>query len=311
MLGPTFPNRQYLLTGQSEGRKANPKVKKHRLSIANGIFQAPTIIEHLDHANVPVGYYHTNVPLLALWGPDRMARYISSLDRYFEHAAAGRLPNVAFVEPRFGGGDRLRTDDHPRGDIGLGQRWVRAVVDAFVASPQWDRGALILVYDEGGGFFDHVAPPQFPDARASRNDLNNFGQGGFRVPAMLVSPYALPGAVDHRQYDHTSIARFLEWRFLGAPAEGRHGNARWALTLRDRTALNLGATFQSLRPDVEPGVNLDVRLPPVNPDCTPADLATHPPDLTPDPFAEPGLQELAATRFPGATYEPWLADVSV
>ena len=84
----------------------------------------------------------------------------------------------------------------------------------------------MLTYDEWGGFFDHVAPPILPDLRASANDEENFGQAGFRVPTVLASPYARPGFVDHTQYDHTSILRFLEWRFLGAPPRGPGASRR-------------------------------------------------------------------------------------
>ncbi|MFN8036772.1 MAG: alkaline phosphatase family protein [Acidimicrobiia bacterium] len=304
ILGPTFPNRQYLLSAQSEGRKADTG------GLPAGLFHAETIVDRLAAAQVPVGYYHTNVPLLALWGLDRMAPYIRSLDRYFDDAVTGRLPNVSFVEPQFGGGDLLRTDDHPRGDVGLGQRWIRDVFHAFATSPQWRRGAFIVVYDEGGGFFDHVRPPTFPDARASTQDRNNFGQGGFRVPALLASPYGRPGAVDHRRYDHTAIIRFLEWRFLGAPPEGAGRHARWSLTLRDRTANNMGRSLRASRPDPELGFDLAMPIPPPAPACTAAQLASHLPDRDPDPFDRPELTDLA-TRFPGATYKPWLADVAL
>jgi phospholipase C len=311
LLGPTFPNRQYFLSATSEGWKTNPRLRTHPQPIANGIYHAETILERLATAGVSVGYYYTNVPLIALWGPDRMAPFIHSLDQYFEQAANGTLPQVAFVEPQFGGGDTYRTDDHPRGDIGMGQRWVREVVRAFVTSPHWQRGAFILAYDEHGGFFDHVAPAHFSDARSSRVDLNDFGQGGFRVPAMLASPYARPGAVDHRSYDHTSIMRFLEWRFLGAPAEGTRGRHSWALTMRDGGAHNMAATLRPSNPDPELRFDLDVPLPPVAPACTAAQLAAHAPDLDPDPFASPTLGELAAARYPAATHRPWLADTGL
>ena len=311
LLGPTFPNRQYLLSAQSEGRKSNPPRLRHPVPLTKGVFRAPTIIERLVDAGVSVGYYHTNVPLLALWGTDRMAPYINSLDRYFEQAAAGRLPRVVFVEPQFGGGDAYRTDDHPRGDVGLGQRWIREIVRAFVDSPHWQRGMFLITYDEGGGFFDHVAPPHFPDARASTRDQDNFGQGGWRVPSLLLSPYAQPGAVDHRRYDHTAILRFLEWRFLGAPPEGHRGRARWALTTRDRNARNMGRSLRPDGPDPELGFDLAMRLPPVSANCTLLQLASHAPDLDSDPFDIPDLEDLAATRFPGATAKPWLADVKL
>jgi phospholipase C len=306
LLGPTFPNRQYFLSAQSEGRKGNTA------GMTAGVFHADTIVDRLGKAGVPVGYYYSNVPLLALWGVERMAPYIRSLDRYWDDAASGRLPRVTFVEPQFGGGDNIRTDDHPRGDIGMGQRWIREVLAAFVNSPHWPRGAFVVVYDEGGGFFDHVRPPVLPDNRASPHDQQNFGQAGFRVPALLASPYAAPGAVDHRLYDHTSIMRFLEWRFLGAPPEGQAGARTWALTLRDRHANNMGATLRASGADPEVGFDLGVTIPQPSPVCTPTQHATRPVEtVDSDPFDRADLQDLAATEFPRPTHKPWLRDVTV
>src|SRR5205814_840922 len=130
-----------------------------------------------------------------------------TVNRYCSDAEAGRLPAVTFVTPWVGG--PFRTDDHPRGDIALGQRFIEAIYSAFIRSPQWRRGALILMYDEWGGFFDHVRPPVVPDDRNSSNDFDNFGQLGFRVPSLIASPYARRGYVDHNLYDHTSVLRFL------------------------------------------------------------------------------------------------------
>jgi hypothetical protein len=80
---------------------------------------------------------------------------------------------------------------------------------------------FVLVYDEWGGFFDHVHPPVVPDARASSDDGNNFSQLGFRVPSLLASPYARPGYVDHNLYDHASILRFLERDSSARPRRAR------------------------------------------------------------------------------------------
>jgi phospholipase C len=305
LLGPTFPNRQYLFSAQSEGRKHNIPGNPA------DVYTAETIWDRLAGAGVPAGYYNTDYPLLAMWGQDRMAPFIRPLDRYFEDAAAGTLPNVVFVEPGFTG--PYRTDDHPRGDIGMAQRWVRDVFSALARSPQWTRSAFVLTYDEGGGFFDHVRPPVLPDARASARDQDNFGQAGFRVPALVASPYARPGAVDHRPYDHTSILRFLEWRFLGAPPEGS-GTAgsrpRWAFTTRDARANNMGHSLRASNPEPDLGFDPEtVHLPAVSPPCTATQLAAHPPDLDADTFESPELDDLATGRFPGATYTPWLDGV--
>ena len=88
------------------------------------------------------------------------------------------------------GGDGLSADEHPLGDVRLGQAFQADVVNAFTASPNYRRGALFLIYDEWGGFFDHVRPPRVPDDRASTDLNEDFGQLGFRVPAVAVSPYS-------------------------------------------------------------------------------------------------------------------------
>ena len=188
LLGPTFPNRQYLYAAQSGGQKGDPGPLKP------GIFPLPTIWDNLRRAKVPIGYYHTDLPILALWGA-RFFDVVHPLESYFEDAAAGKLANVVMVDPGFQ--IAQRTDDHPVGDIRTGQRWIRAIFQAFAESPQWERGLFVLVYDEWGGFFDHVDPPVVADDRRTSNDLTNFGQLGFRVPAIVASPYARPGFADH------------------------------------------------------------------------------------------------------------------
>ncbi len=249
LLGPTYPNREYLFAAQSYGNKTNA------LPPSTG-FPGTTIWDTLSAAGVSMRSYYTDLPVLALWG-SRMAPYVHPIDDYFADCAAGTLPAVSFVDPGFLTGSR--TDNHPHGDIRAGERFVRDVFAAFMRSPNYSRGLAVLTYDEWGGFFDHVAPPQFVDDRASAVDADNFGQAGFRVPTVLVSPYARRGFVDHRTYDHTSILRFLEWRFLGAPAEGPGGASDWNLTSRDRNALNLGASLVTT-PDLALDIDLDVAI---------------------------------------------------
>jgi phospholipase C len=194
-----------------------------------------------------------------------MAPYTRSITDYFDDAAAGHLPHVSFVEPAYIGD--LRSDDHPLGDPRAAQAFVRDVFRAFVRSPQWHNGLFILTYDEWGGFFDHVAPPQFVDDRASSNDADNFGQAGFRVPTIFASPRALPGAVDHATYEHTAVLRFLEWRFLGAPARGTNGDPNWSLTSRDRNSRNPGKLLSAQYFNPELTFDPDLSVPPPSPGC--------------------------------------------
>jgi len=259
VLGPTYPNREYLHSAQSGGNKSNAFPTD-----ANG-FGWPLIWDKLAAANVPSRYYYSDLPLLALFGA-RGLSYSSPITEYYDGCANGTLPNVTMVDPNFFGVNQC--DDHPLADVRAGQRFLRDAFKAFVESPHWEHGAFIVTYDEWGGFFDHVAPAHFPDDRRSANDADDFSQAGFRVPTVMASPYAKPGYVDHRAYDHTSILRFIEWRFLGAPPEGPVSpNPNWYLTLRDRNANNIGASLVPTIIDVEPGFNLDLPLDPPSAAC--------------------------------------------
>jgi phospholipase C len=237
LLSSTYPNRLYLQSAQC-GDDMDPPLPINEVG-----FDWPAIWDRLLAAGVSCANYFVDVPSSLFFGP-RMLPILRPLADFFIDAAAGRLPHVVLLDPSYISG--FRTDDHPIGDMRVAQAFVANVVRALVHSPQWERLALFVTYDEWGGFFDHVAPPILPDDRSSSVDLLNFGQAGFRVPTFLVSPYALPNYVDHRQYDHTSILRFLEWRFLGAPAEGPDGSGWW-LTARDRNANNIGASLQMQR----------------------------------------------------------------
>ena len=241
LLASTQPNRRYLHGAQSGGYINN------YVPIKELGHQWPTIWDRLRAARVPVGSYSADLPSLGFYGA-RLAPMFGSIDQYFDACQLGSLPAVTFIDPPYL--PWWQADDHPLCDPAAGQRFLRDVFRAFVRSPHWENGMFVLTYDEWGGFFDHVAPPVLPDLLQSADDSVNFGQAGFRVPTIVASPYSKPGYVDHRQYDHTSIMRFLEWRFLGAPAEGPGGDGWW-LTPRDRNANNIGASLGATHPDPE------------------------------------------------------------
>lgn len=251
IMSSTYPNRLYLLSAQTDGLKDPP------LPIQQLGFQWPCIMDRLSAAGVSWRNYAQDLPTSAFFGARQLPN-VRPLEAFLVDAAAGTLPQVSFVDPGFMSG--YRTDDHPLGDHRVAQAFVGTIFSAFHASPQWRRGAMFVTYDEWGGFFDHVRPPSVYDDRASAVDEDNFGQLGFRVPMLLLSPYARPGFVDHRLYEHTSVLRFLEWRFLGAPPEGPGlgvGQSQWWLTGRDRNANNIAASMVAT-PDT------DARLDPVS-----------------------------------------------
>jgi phospholipase C len=258
LLGPTFPNREYLLSAQSGGKKGNAHPDRHG-------FPWDTVVDRSAAAGVPVAEYYSDVSPLAMWGK-RMLPFLRPVSGFFDDAEAGSLPNVSFLAPTFIG--QWRTDDHPLGDPRAAQDFVQAVFAAFARSPQWNNGLFVLTYDEWGGFFDHVPPPRFADDRASDVDADDFSRGGFRVPALLCSPRAPAGFVDHTTYEHTSVLRFVEWRFLGAPAQGPGGDRdTWFLTRRDRYAANLGLGLSSEDFDPDPRFDLDAAVPSPSPSC--------------------------------------------
>jgi phospholipase C len=159
--------------------------------------------------------------------------HIKRLDDYFVDAAAGKLPSFAFVDPAvgIGTGSYDNNDEHPPAIAQIGQRFVAEVVDALAKSPQWSRSALFLTYDEHGGLYDHVSPPDAcpPDDFAADIDPGEpdkpFDKYGVRVPFIVVSPYAKRHHVGHEIYDHTSITRFIEARFVLPAMTARDANA--------------------------------------------------------------------------------------
>ena len=235
LLSSTYPNREYMHAAQSYGKIDNG------LPSGTG-FPDTTIFNSLSRAGVSNRYFYTDIPVSALWGQAGLQRS-SQVQTYYEQAAAGSLPALSFVDPSFNGEDQGTSgDEHPHGDVRVGQAFIADVVHAFMESPQYKRGALFIVYDEWGGFFDHVVPPRVPDLRASSNLDEDFGQMGFRIPAVVVSPYARRGHVDHSIYGFESILKMIRYRYGLAP-----------LTPRDLYANNIAAAFDfQSKPRLQP-----------------------------------------------------------
>jgi phospholipase C len=242
LLGPTWPNRYYKWSAQSGGKKDNSPPLD---TLGN---QWETIFDRAlknNPLNVPgdglltARYYNSDLPFSAVWGA-RGVTWTRPLAQYYADCALGTLPNIAIVDPPFrdgGGGDGLSADEHPHGDVRLGQAWMSDVAHAFMESPNYRRGAMFIVYDEWGGFFDHVRPPRVPDDRASSDLYEDFSQMGFRIPAVAISPYARnidcgPARVSHAQLGFESILSLISYRF-------GLGN----LVTRDAMASNIGESF--------------------------------------------------------------------
>ena len=243
LLGPTYPNREYMHAATSGGRTTNDFPSNPILG-----FQDTTIWERCEAAGVSWAYYYSNLPVIGLYGERHAIRHIDKIrhvSAFYADAALGRLPQVCFVDPFFVAPEGLANDDHPHADVRLGQHFLADVIGAFQESPQFARGALFVNYDEWGGFYDTVVPGRAPDDdRASADLATDFSQRGFRTPATVVSPYAQRGAIATGVYDHTSILRFIEWRYGMAP-----------LTRRDATAANIGEVLDfRMKPNLDPVV---------------------------------------------------------
>jgi len=232
LMAATLPNREYMHAAQSYGLIDNDLPPQTQYQTG---FPDTTIFAALQAKGVSNRYFYNDVPVSALWGAPGLARS-GHVEEYYARCATGTLPSVSFVDPNFAGsvgeGPGLSADEHPHGDVRAGQAFMADVVHAFMESPQFKTGALFIIYDEWGGFFDHVAPPRVPDDR-NDTDLNkDFGQMGFRIPAVAISPYLKRGHVDHTTWGFESILKMIEYRFGLA-----------ALTKRDAYARNIARAF--------------------------------------------------------------------
>jgi phospholipase C len=143
----------------------------------------------------------------------------------FSDLGNGTLPQVSWVIPS------SPLSDHPPANVTLGMLWVSDIVDSVMRSQYWGSTAIIVLWDDYGGFFDTVVPPVVDDAGLS-----------FRCPALIISPYAKAGYLDHTVYDFESTLKFVEWIF-GLPS----------LTSRDASANNLLNAFNFAQTRTRPG----------------------------------------------------------
>jgi phospholipase C len=159
------------------------------------------------------------------WLTESLEGEIVAKSSFLDDAAKGTLRQVSWIDPNFVDLSVLETasnDDHPPSDIRAGQAFIFDVYDALSRSPVWDDTLLIVVYDEHGGFYDHVTPPPLPDADEARP---NFKSYGVRVPALLAGPRVkrmvlhAPSAppVPRAQHDHASIIKTILLAFADQP----------------------------------------------------------------------------------------------
>jgi phospholipase C len=235
VLSSTYPNRFFLLAATAFGHVRND------VSLSGNDFSQRTIFNVLDEAGVSWKVYFSQVPFALLFGYVRNQRLenLVPIAQFYADAQSGDLPDVAFIDPQFLGGPNEENDEHPPANPQVGEAFVAGVVNALFESPAWPSSALFVTYDEHGGYYDHVPPPEacVPDDIApllQTGDVpGQFDRYGIRVPFVAVSPYAREHFVSHRVYDHTSILRFIETRFDLPALTRRDANADPMLELFD------------------------------------------------------------------------------
>ena len=123
---------------------------------------------------------------------------VQDVARFREAARAGTLPAVSWIAPS------NENSEHPPSSIHSGQAWVTGLINEIMRSPDWNSTAIFVSWDDWGGFYDHVVPPQA--------DSNGYG---IRVPGLVISPYAKRGYIDHQTLSHDAYLKFIEDVFLG------------------------------------------------------------------------------------------------
>jgi phospholipase C len=195
-LTETYPNRLVLYAGTSGGNTSN--------RINNGALTYPCILDIMTANGVTFKNYnfycpdnYSNLALFQNWatgGPNNELN--QPMAQFFTDCTNDTLPQMSFIT------EAPPYDEHPAANVQTGMQMIQSIVQAVQQSAAWGSTAVLITYDEAGGFFDHVAPPQ----------LDAYGPG-LRVPMIIVSPYAKPGYVDTTFSEHSSVLKFIETVF--------------------------------------------------------------------------------------------------
>ena len=147
--------------------------------------------------------------------PEQRSRLVDA-SQFFVDAQTGKLPQVSWVVPE------MNVSEHPPSSVRAGMAYVTGLVNAVMEGPDWNTTAIFISWDDWGGFYDHVAPP----------NVDEYGFG-IRVPGLVISPYAKQNYVDHKTYSVSSWLRTVEERFGVNPLTARDTNANDMLSAFD------------------------------------------------------------------------------
>ncbi|WP_183558948.1 alkaline phosphatase family protein [Mucilaginibacter sp. SP1R1] len=243
--GPTCPNRFFIHAGSSGGLDHSPDTAQILAweTISGMNFQHGTIFDQL-RTKYDDGFriYRDNKGFVTDIFPNvAQLRGINSIQTHSMTNFAADVTDPAydscytFIEPSYGDviGNTYKNGSsmHPMDDATHGEALIKTVYEAIRNSPHWPKSLLIIVWDEHGGFYDHVPPPAAtaPADQVLHGSMNRFGfdfkQYGVRVPAVVISPLIPKNIIDHRIYDHTSVLKTLHGLFLTEPMTERDRNA--------------------------------------------------------------------------------------
>lgn len=244
-LAQTFPNRRFLQAATARGLVATTLPNPFEPNPPAG-----TIWDQLDRHHVSWADYFVELPEIGLfprvWLDHRT--HARPIDQFYEHCRAGQLPQVSLITP-----DLFVISEGETQDIQIGETFTASVVDAVMQGPAWPRTMLIIVYDEGGGYYDHVPPPASeppddvpPKIHVPPDQPGGYDRLGFRVPCIVVAPFAKADHVSHLVYDHTSILKTIERKWNLPPLTRRDAAAADLLDFIDLKAAAAFLTPPSL-----------------------------------------------------------------
>jgi phospholipase C len=238
MPGPTWPNRFFVHSGTSLGHTDMPE---GIFRPAIHLYDQDTIYDRLSAANKSWAIYFGDVPQALTM--THMLGYpcqFHKMDNFFTDVSGpeANFPNYSFIEPAYFGDDQ--NDQHPPSDVIRGEILLAQVYNAIRANESlWEKTLLVVLYDEHGGFYDHVSPPTCVAPDEDVDSGFEFTRLGVRVPAVLISPWLEPQIL-HDDFDHTSLLKFAIdlWELgpLGARTASANSFASsWKTTAVPRT----------------------------------------------------------------------------
>lgn len=215
--GPTWPNRYFVHSGTSLGHADMPEGIFHPNL---HLYDQDTVYDRLNGAGKSWAIYYGDVPqTLTMTHMLSQPAHFHKMDQFFRDASGpeASFPKYSFIEPTYFGGQQ--NDQHPPSDVLRGEVLLAQVYNAIRTNEElWEKMLFVILYDEHGGFYDHVYPPVCVPPDHNVSDFS-FAQYGIRVPAILVSPW-LEKQVISEVFDHTTLLKYVTdlWRLdpLGA-----------------------------------------------------------------------------------------------